>query len=538
MRAKKYSLQMLLAVLALISALPPLGYGVFLMYKIRQSQQQDQLDVLVKKADSTANTVQQLLLRDLGVLESLSTSSAAQEGDTFRLYQHAQRVLKLNPDINAISLVGPDLNVKFLTSQPYGSPEFSTNEVHTAQQVFMNGSIQVSEPFMVEGVPAAVTSLSIPIYVNGKVAYCLRAILRVKHLTDVLAGQDIPPNWIAAIIHKNGQVVARLNAPETLAGQMSPPAMIAAIKADTVGWFRAASRDGKANRATVIRIHDWDWYVALGVPEDVFFENSLQAEYFLLIEIVLVVISSMLGAYLVSRYVTRNLNEVLASLRLLREGDRSQVPSNPIVELDRITQIIKEVSDQDEHIKTSLVSYKEDRDKAVADLEHANLDALTGLPGRGLFLKLANALHSSVAQGQRNAVAVLFIDLDGFKSINDTQGHAVGDTVLKEVGSILRSVTRETDIACRLGGDEFVICIGSDRDQIENVQVRVAQRIIQMVAAIDHGLSCSVGIAGVDPKEDNILGAIQRADLAMYQAKRNGKNRYSISWQNPATISE
>lgn len=240
MFGKKLSLQMWLLVLSLISAVPPLIYGAFLISEIRQTQLRDQLESLIKKADSTANTVQQLLLRDLGVLQSLSTSAAAHDGDIHALYDHAQRVLKLNPDINAISLVGPDLMVKFLTTRPYGSPEFATGEINTAQQVFQNGAIQVSEPFKVEGVPAAITSLSIPVFRDGKVIYCLRAILRVRNLTDILAGQNIPPTWVAAIIHKNGQLVAKLNGPEELSGRMSPPAMINAIKAGTVGWFKAA----------------------------------------------------------------------------------------------------------------------------------------------------------------------------------------------------------------------------------------------------------------------------------------------------------
>lgn len=231
-----------------------------------------------------------------------------------------------------------------------------------------------------------------------------------------------------------------------------------------------------------------------------------------------------------ARYVSYNMNEVMQMLQSLKEGSMHQRGPNPIRELDNIARVIKDVSDQDHQIKTSIVSYKADRDKAIAELQNAHLDALTGLPGRILFLELADAKKSSLLQKERGAIALFFIDLDGFKSINDTMGHACGDQVLRDVGAILRSVTRDSDIACRLGGDEFLLLITGDQDQLFTSMIGIAQRIIAMISALGNGLSCSLGIATINREgEVDIAKAIERADAAMYQAKRNGKNQFVLA---------
>lgn len=293
---------------------------------------------------------------------------------------------------------------------------------------------------------------------------------------------------------------------------------------------RQPSSDGISNRATVVKIHQWDWYVALGVPETVLLASPNQEQYFLFIQSFLVIITSVLGSLLVARYVSYNMNEVMQMLQSLKEGSMHQRGPNPIRELDNIARVIKDVSDQDHQIKTSIVSYKADRDKAIAELQNAHLDALTGLPGRILFLELADAKKSSLLQKERGAIALFFIDLDGFKSINDTMGHACGDQVLRDVGAILRSVTRDSDIACRLGGDEFLLLITGDQDQLFTSMIGIAQRIIAMISALGNGLSCSLGIATINREgEVDIAKAIERADAAMYQAKRNGKNQFVLA---------
>lgn len=163
----------------------------------------------------------------------------------------------------------------------------------------------------------------------------------------------------------------------------------------------------------------------------------------------------------------------------------------------------------------------------------AHIDALTGLPNRNLFQdRLRQVLASS--KRFRQLFALMYIDLDHFKEVNDTYGHAVGDAVLKEIGSRLRSAVRDTDTMARVGGDEFVAVLANLRLR-DDVNI-VADRVLNMCKQPIHvvgvqapiTLGASIGIA-VYPSDATELEPLQlHADSAMYHAKRAGRGRYSF----------
>ncbi|MDR3371990.1 EAL domain-containing protein [Rhodoferax sp.] len=160
-------------------------------------------------------------------------------------------------------------------------------------------------------------------------------------------------------------------------------------------------------------------------------------------------------------------------------------------------------------------------------------DPLTGLPNRRLFLdRLRQALATSVRH--RSQTAVLFIDLDEFKNINDTVGHASGDLLLKQVANRLQSCIRDGDTVARLGGDEFVILLeGLDTiaKEAASSAVSVAEKLLATLAKTyelddyEHRCTACIGITLIDadPRQD-LDQVVQQADLAMYQAKAAGKN--------------
>ena len=163
----------------------------------------------------------------------------------------------------------------------------------------------------------------------------------------------------------------------------------------------------------------------------------------------------------------------------------------------------------------------------------ANHDSLTGLPNRVLFLEfLALALVRS--NRDRSTVAVLFLDLDRFKYINDGLGHEAGDELLREIANRLRDAMRPSDVIARFGGDEFtVLCDGLDPSRAEEQAREISRRLLDVIELPvtiedeDRRLSASLGIALVS--EDSTAESLLRdADAAMYQAKQNGKARWEI----------
>jgi len=159
----------------------------------------------------------------------------------------------------------------------------------------------------------------------------------------------------------------------------------------------------------------------------------------------------------------------------------------------------------------------------------AEHDALTGLPNRILFL---DRLHQALAtwRRQRDRCAVMFLDLDKFKAINDTHGHQAGDAVLREVAARLRACVRRVDTISRLGGDEFVVLLSDIKgaDQAAHVAGAVTQAVARPidVGGQEVALSVSIGIALCPDDGDEVEALLHHADVAMYHAKQDGRDTF------------
>ena len=170
------------------------------------------------------------------------------------------------------------------------------------------------------------------------------------------------------------------------------------------------------------------------------------------------------------------------------------------------------------------------RRQAENDLRFvATHDTLTALPNRTMF---GERLSQALAQARRynRRLAVLFVDLDGFKEVNDTNGHDVGDVLLKEIAARLRACLREGDVIGRMGGDEFVVLIEEYGD--DDRLAMIGQKILDTVArpVLVRGTECrvtsSVGISAYPKDGKDTQTLLRNADNAMYRAKELGKNRY------------
>ncbi len=190
---------------------------------------------------------------------------------------------------------------------------------------------------------------------------------------------------------------------------------------------------------------------------------------------------------------------------------------------------------------------EEDLKRTAAELARSNVelritafqDPLTGLPNRKLFHdRLIQALEWASFNNQ--FVALLFLDLDGFKAINDTQGHDFGDLVLKSVAQRLSRCLRGTDTVARLGGDEFTVILPAipSREDAARVADKIRQTLSQPFTANDItvGVTTSIGISFYPIHGETIDVLIKQADKAMYQAKQLGKNQYMFADDQPLVL--
>jgi len=212
-------------------------------------------------------------------------------------------------------------------------------------------------------------------------------------------------------------------------------------------------------------------------------------------------------------------NVVLGIYR--RDGSFSWITVNTAPVLDRVGKVVMVVSN------FSDVTEKKRSEELV--WQQANFDTLTGLPNRRLF---QDHLRTEIrkAHRTRQSVALMFLDLDGFKYVNDTLGHDMGDLLLTEAAERLKQCVRESDTVARLGGDEFTVIL-TELANLRHVG-SIAQHILQKLAEpfelgseVTH-VSASIGITLYPHDATELEELLKNADQAMYAAKQEGKNQY------------
>ena len=182
----------------------------------------------------------------------------------------------------------------------------------------------------------------------------------------------------------------------------------------------------------------------------------------------------------------------------------------------------------DLHAKTELQLIE--RNKELLQL--ASVDNLTGLTNRRVIMQQA---HAEIRRAGRyhNDLAVLMLDIDHFKQVNDQYGHACGDKVLIEFAKIVTENIRDTDHAGRYGGEEFVVVLPQSDIKTailsaERIRIAVSEHQFALLDGAVLKVTCSIGIATYQPEQDDLDKLLSRADLALYQAKHQGRNRCSV----------
>ncbi|MFO0122734.1 MAG: diguanylate cyclase domain-containing protein, partial [Inhella sp.] len=231
---------------------------------------------------------------------------------------------------------------------------------------------------------------------------------------------------------------------------------------------------------------------------------------------------------------------VVLYVRLIRPIDRLKRQASAIAAREPHEQADWQRGDELGELGQHLNHAGEQIDSLLADMEAKNTqlrqmamyDHLTQLPNRTLFREVFTH-EAAFARRHRHVMALLFVDLDRFKAINDTLGHAAGDRLLLMVSERLRGAVRGSDLVCRISGDEFLLLL-SDAKSPEMVQATV-QRMLESLSDMlelsggqQAQVSASVGIALYPQDGEDFDELVRHADMAMYQAKQDGRARYAF----------
>ncbi|MDD2657909.1 MAG: GGDEF domain-containing protein [Candidatus Pacebacteria bacterium] len=213
--------------------------------------------------------------------------------------------------------------------------------------------------------------------------------------------------------------------------------------------------------------------------------------------------------------------ERIENWALHRDGSRRLMYWSTVPKLDADGKV--------EHLLAVGMDVTEQRREKHALENMAHRDSLTDLHNRAYFER---RLSEDIARAnqEETSLALLYVDLDGFKPVNDRHGHETGDSVLREVAVRLRKGLRQNDIVCRIGGDEFTVILPgvSSNDDAGMIAEQMIIRLSQPydIGGVIHNLGASIGIAFLGEGAQSVQGLVCKADAAMYRAKQSGKGRF------------
>lgn len=355
----------------------------------------------------------------------------------------------------------------------------------------------------------------------------------VTHIVESATQQkDAVPDLQALIIDGDGKVLY----PEALAGQQIPPTHLNSPSGWTSGngYVTASVAVPSPSNAQL------SWYIVLRQPLDIALQPARELLYKLLILGVLAAVVFGLVAYYLASTLSRPIERLAKSAKQVQDQQPGAVfpQEHAVLEIAQLGRSLagmtQSLLSKERELQEANASLEATVAQRTADLTQANAellrlathDALTGVYNRRRFdEKLAE--NSLLFQRTGRTFALLLIDADYFKRINDTYGHAIGDEVLAHLASVIEKTTRATDFVARYGGEEFAVLL-PEVDEPDSPEV-VAEKIRAAVAAAVFPtvgqMTVSIGIGVAEPADRDSLALLKRADLRLYEAKAAGRNK-------------
>ena len=358
---------------------------------------------------------------------------------------------------------------------------------------------------------------SLPLSVAEVPRHELRMVMSDAVFTRALQQQAWPEGWLAAVLDPRLIIAGRSRDAERFVGQPATASLREALAAGRGGVLRTLTKEGLPAYTAVAPVGDSGWHVAVGASEDLLSREYRRTLVVLAVGAVTSLLLAGFASLLVSRWVRRRVRELVEATRQAPNDDPDTLADAEFAELAPVSEALREAHERERVHK--------------GELNQARHDPLTGLATRAWLLKRARAeAEGRQRQGDdAERCAALFIDLDGFKQVNDRFGHQRGDQVLAEVGACILDAVRGHDLAGRWGGDEFVVCLSAPGNLVTAVARAVAERIISRVAGLGDGIACSIGVAVDVAGQQEVNSLIRLADEAMLAAKRAGKNQVVLS---------
>lgn len=576
--------------------------------------------------------------------QALSTRDSLVRGDFAWFHRQATEVMALTGLGTNVVLRDAAGRQILNTAVEYGKPLTPQAAPEQVQKVFLTGRPVISDLFIGPVLERPIMSIDVPAVIDGKVAYALGVGILPEHFNAILKAQNLPAEWVAAVLDSTGTIAGRTHAPDLFVGNQATAELVQAMAKSSEGAVEAATQEGTPVLGVYSQSPVTQWGVAIGIPLQVIQAPLMRTLSGLAIGVLGLFVVGLLLAQFMARKIAGSVHALTAPAIALGNGESATVPAVDVKEAaevasaidraalllaergaelrardaelakmhqlakfgtwqanlmndefkmshsarnifgcdilsfgdmrrklmpaeswEKLNAVVEEVkrAGESRHLEVEIRRGNGDgawialtidsvRNKSgelsalhgtVQDIteqkfseqrtRQASLhDVLTGLPNRAFIFEFCGRLLAAARRGH-GAGALLFIDLDRFKAINDLYGHETGDHVLREASKRLTDIVRQEDVVGRLGGDEFVIILPYVNEDYYGATV-AAQHVLDCfkepfrIKALELYLSPSIGISYFPKHASDVSELIHAADLAMYHSKQAGGGGYQL----------
>ncbi len=468
----------------------------------------------VLMADQLAAELDRELAGVTSGMRVLASAPELQHDDFATFHRRATEALK-SQIVNNYLITDRAGQQRINTLRPWGEPLPVTGTPPALARVFDEGATVITDLFIGPVTRRPVIAVGVPVQRDGAVVYSLNIGLSPDRIGEILQHRPLPPGWIAAILDGSGTLVARSKDAERYVGQKAVQPVLDQIQANGPRSLETLTKEGIPVVSSFSRSRVSSWSVAVGAPRSVLEDQLTRLIGWTVAGLIVAVLLGLWVALRLAGRVTQAVRGLNDAALALGRGDPVVLPPLQLVEADAVGAAIEQAA------------------RILDNARHlAHHDPLTGLCNRLLFDEMLSHHIGDMAR-HGGTLAVLALDLDGFKAVNDRLGHPAGDRLLRSVAERLSRTLRTVDVAARFGGDEFMVLLApATADQA----MQTAQRLLAVLSEAHEGVpmpvSVSIGVAvahadaGADagglPEADALVA---RADRALYDAKRLGKAR-------------
>jgi diguanylate cyclase (GGDEF)-like protein len=385
------------------------------------------------------------------------------------------------------------------------------------QRAMREDKLILSKPFVGPLTGKLVSVLALPLHdEQSAISGLLTLPIDLVSFAPFVSNMTLQAGTQIDIINSDGIVITRSAEPEKWVGKnISGTPIVDAVLKNKIGQIESAGVDHVIRLYGFTTIPGTDWFAVAGIPRDVLFSDA--RSYALRNAAIgfTMLLAVMALAYYFSRRIAQPIRVISDAAKDIAQGKLG-------------TRVVVDGPEEIFEVANQFNLMLDVRKEAVEHLSQlAQYDVLTGLPNRNLF---RDRLEQAMERAKRNEtlMALMFIDLDRFKEINDTLGHFIGDRVLQGVADRLRLYLRGVDTIARIGGDEFTVVVENEHEisQINTAAHKIKDALSQplLVDQREIFISASVGITVYPFDVEDIDGLLKNADIAMYHAKKNGGN--------------